>query len=63
MYAIRSYYAPHHTSSEVALVGGGANLSAGEISLAHNGVLFLDEFVEFKNNVIQALRQPSYNFV
>jgi len=52
------FRSPHHTSSEVALVGGGANLSAGEISLAHNGILFLDEFVEFRNNVIQSLRQP-----
>lgn len=52
------FRAPHHTSSEVALVGGGTNPGAGEVSLAHNGVLFLDEIVEFKNNVIQALRQP-----
>lgn len=52
------FRAPHHTASEVALVGGGANPGAGEVSLAHNGVLFLDEIVEFKSNVIQALRQP-----
>lgn len=52
------FRAPHHTASEVALVGGGTNPGAGEVSLAHNGVLFLDEIVEFKNNVIQALRQP-----
>lgn len=52
------FRAPHHTASEVALVGGGANPGAGEVSLAHNGVLFLDEIVEFRNNVIQALRQP-----
>ena len=52
------FRAPHHTASEVALVGGGANPGAGEVSLAHNGVLFLDEIVEFKNNVIQSLRQP-----
>ncbi len=52
------FRSPHHTASEVALVGGGTNPGAGEVSLAHNGVLFLDEIVEFKNNVIQALRQP-----
>ncbi len=52
---------PHHTSSDVALVGGGRTPSVGEISLAHNGVLYLDEFVEFKSNVLQALRQPLEN--
>lgn len=52
------FRAPHHTSSDVSLIGGGRFPGAGEISMAHNGVLFLDEFVEFKSNVLQALRQP-----
>lgn len=52
------FRSPHHTSSDVALTSGGTIPSVGEVSFAHNGVLFMDEFVEFKNNVIQALRQP-----
>jgi len=52
------FRAPHHSSSDVSLVGGGTYPTAGEISLAHNGILFMDEFIEFKSNVIQALRQP-----
>jgi len=52
------FTSPHHTSSDVALVGGGREPTVGEVSYAHNGILFLDELVEFKNNVIQALRQP-----